>query len=254
VTKAPEHSDVEKAFRNGALLADAILWRSYEFRCPRYAIHILLVDDHGIFREGTALLIKSLDPSIQVSHARSAKECLDKAACSSLDLVLLDLGLPDNPGLDALSDLKHAHPDLPVVVLSGQEERETVLESIRRGAMGFIPKSSDDPKVLWHALKMAVSGAVTVPPSMTQLGDSRPVAGDLKPPARAQDLGLTPRQLEVLRLLVQGLPNKSIANRLDIAETTARGYVSELLAAFRVTNRTQLVLEVAKRGLALGRG
>ena len=65
-------------------------------------------------------------------------------------------------------------------------------------------------------------------------------------------MGLTPRQLEVLRLLVQGLPNKSIARRLDIAETTARGYVSELLAAFRVTNRTQLVLDVAKRGLLLG--
>ena len=71
-------------------------------------------------------------------------------------------------------------------------------------------------------------------------------------PTRGEDLGLTPRQLEVLRLLVQGLPNKSIARRLDIAETTARGYVSELLAAFRVTDRTQLVLDGAKRGLLLG--
>jgi DNA-binding NarL/FixJ family response regulator len=212
----------------------------------------LLVDDHGMFREGTALLLKSLDASITVAHARSARECLDKAAADSYDLVLLDLGLPDKPGLDALSDLKHAHPDLPVVVLSGQEERETVLDAIKRGAMGFIPKSSEDPKLLWHALKMAVSGSVTVPISITgesaaQIADANRVS-----PMRVQDLGLTQRQLEVLRLLVQGLPNKSIARRLDIAETTARGYVSELLAAFRVTNRTQLVLDVAKRGLVLG--
>jgi DNA-binding NarL/FixJ family response regulator len=212
----------------------------------------LLVDDHGIFREGTALLLKSLDPVIAIVHARTARECLDKAATTDLDLVLLDLGLPDKPGLEALSDLKHAHPDLPVVVLSGQEDHDTVLEAIKRGAMGFIPKSSDDPKLLWHALKMAVSGAVTVPTSMTIDATVPRPAMDRTAPTRAEDLGLTPRQLEVLRLLVQGLPNKSIARRLDIAETTARGYVSELLAAFRVTNRTQLVLDVAKRGLRLG--
>jgi DNA-binding NarL/FixJ family response regulator len=215
-------------------------------------INILLVDDHGIFREGTALLLKSLDPAIVVTHARTSRECLDQSATRHFDLVLLDLGLPDKPGLDALTDLKHAHPDLPVVVLSGQEERETVLESIKRGAMGFIPKSSDDPKLLWHALKMAVSGAVTVPASLTASQSAPRHESDHDQPRRLEDLGLTPRQLEVLRLLVHGLPNKTIARRLDIAETTARGYVSDLLAAFRVKNRTQLVLEVARRGLVIG--
>ncbi len=154
--------------------------------------------------------------------------------------------------MEALTDLKHAHPDLPVVVLSGQEERETVLEAIRRGAMGFIPKSSEDPQLLWHALKMAVSGAVTVPDALTKELPSPHAPADRARPISIEALGLTPRQIEVLRLLVQGLPNKSIARRLDIAESTARGYVSELLAAFRVTNRTQLVLEVARRGLMLG--
>lgn len=211
-------------------------------------MNILLVDDHGIFREGTALLLKSLDASITVAHARSARECLDKAATETYDLVLLDLGLPDKPGLEALSDLKHAHPDLPIVVLSGQEEREIVLDAIKRGAMGFIPKSSEDPKVLWHALKMAISGAVTVP-GIVSWPVTQPTEPDRAASTRPEDLGLTPRQIDVLRLLVQGLPNKSIARRLDIAETTARGYVSELLAAFRVTNRTQLVLDVAQRRL-----
>ncbi len=197
-------------------------------------------------------MLKSLDPGIEVAHARSARECLDIAATKNFDLVLLDLGLPDKPGLDALSELKQAHSDLPIVVLSGQEDRETVMESIRRGAMGFIPKSSDDPKLLWHALKMAVSGSVTVPQSIT--GNGAPPKSEPEQPApRVQDLGLTPRQIEVLRLVVQGMPNKSIARRLSIAETTARDHVSELLAAFRVTNRTQLVLDVGRRGLVLGK-
>ena len=100
-------------------------------------MNILLVDDHGIFREGTALLLKSLDPAIEVAHARTARECLDNAATMNFDLVLLDLGLPDKPGLAALSDLKHAHPDLPVVVLSGHEERETALEAITVSDLRF---------------------------------------------------------------------------------------------------------------------
>jgi DNA-binding NarL/FixJ family response regulator len=158
--------------------------------------------------------------------------------------VFLDLGLPDRPGLDALSDLKAAFPELPVVVLSGQEDRETVLQAIKRGAMGFIPKSSEDPKLLWHALKSAASGAVTVPASITI--KTRAPAPSSQTPA---GLGLTTRQRDVLHLLLQGMPNKNIARRLEIAETTARGYVSDLLALFRVANRTQLVLEVARRGL-----
>ena len=100
-------------------------------------MNILLVDDHGIFREGTALLLKSLDPAIEVAHARTTRECLDNAATMNFDLVLLDLGLPDKPGLEALSDLKHAHPDLPVVVLSGHEEREAVLEAITVSELRF---------------------------------------------------------------------------------------------------------------------
>lgn len=215
----------------------------------------MLVDDHGLFREGTTLLLKSIDPSIEVDSARSAQECLRKASEGGIDLVFLDLGLPDKPGLDALSELKAAYPELPVVVLSGHEDRATVLESIKRGAMGFIPKSSDDPKLLWHALKMATAGVITVPSSIARGEDRTGAPGHeisssvVDSSKKNGDLGLTARQWEVLRLLLQGMPNKSIARRMEIAETTARGYVSDLLAAFRVANRTQLVLEVARRGI-----
>jgi DNA-binding NarL/FixJ family response regulator len=224
-------------------------------------MRVLLVDDHGIVREGTALLLKSIDPSIEIAHARTAAECMAQVAAGRFDLVLLDLELPDRPGVEALSELKRNYPELPVVVLSGHEDRDSVLESIKQGAMGFIPKSAENPELLAHALKLAVSGAVTVPVSVFARNagatyspsSARPTSqASSDRPTKPQDLGITARQLDVLRLVVQGLPNKLIARRLDIAETTARGYVSELLAAFGVANRTQLVVEVARRGLVLG--
>ena len=211
------------------------------------------MDDHGIFREGTALLLKSLDPSVEVSHARTARECLDTAAAGNFDLVLLDLGLPDKPGQEALSDLKHAHPDLPVVVLSGHEDRETVLESIKRGAMGFIPKSSDDPKLLWHALKMALSGTVTVPASVSAIGESHTLPQQVLPQeiesraVRSQDLGLTARQFDVLRLLVQGLPNKSIAPHALLLIAFFIGDLVELRENIRLMLRRDADAGIAHR-------
>lgn len=206
---------------------------------------ILLVDDHGLFREGTALLLKSVNPDIVVDYARNARECMTAASAGEPDLVLLDLGLPDRQGLDVLQDLKAIHPDLPVVVLSGHEDPETVMESIKRGAMGFIPKSSEDPQILFDALRKAANGEVTIPTSVARPQNALQQDRGTSP----KKLGLTSRQVDVLRLLLLGLPNKSIARKLDIAETTARDYVSELLAAFCVTNRTQLVIEVARRGV-----
>jgi DNA-binding NarL/FixJ family response regulator len=218
-------------------------------------MYVLLVDDHGIVREGTALLLKSIDPSIEVAHARTAAECLAQVTAARFDLVLLDLELPDRSGIEVLIELKRDYPEVPVVVLSAHEDRDSVLESIKCGAMGFIPKSAENPQLLGHALKLAVSGAVTVPASMFNTSVGGPRQAPSQSPIRqvsSEDLAITPRQLDALRLVVQGLPNKLIARHLDIAETTARRRVSELLAAFGVANRTQLVVEVARRGLVLG--
>ena len=117
--------------------------------------------------------------------------------------------------------------------------------------MGFIPKSTDNPDTLWHALRMASSGAVTVPASIHST-PPRVTGAAGSPQATRAPTGVAPaltaRQQSVLDLLLQGLPNKSIARRLDIAESTARDYVSELLGLYGVTNRTQLVLEVTRRG------
>lgn len=213
---------------------------------------ILLVDDHGLFREGVSALLQAADPDLHVAHAVDAASAMAHLETHGAELVFLDLGLPDADGLAVLSRIKETHPDVRVVVLSGTEDRDTVLECIQRGAMGFIPKSTDNPDTLWHALRMASSGAVTVPASIHSRPPRVPDSESAAQPGKASTgntPALTARQQSVLDLLLQGLPNKSIARRLDIAESTARDYVSELLGLYGVTNRTQLVLEVTRRNL-----
>lgn len=218
-------------------------------------MEILLVDDHGLFREGVAALLRSFDPAVGLAHAGSGRECLEKIARQPFDIVFLDLGLPDRPGMEVLRALKAGWPDTAVVVLSGDESRDTVVAAIQAGATGFVPKSADRPETLWHAIRLAAAGGVTVPASVHAGGT--PAAAAPPPASRpvrqtAEGLGLTPRQFDVLRLLLLGLPNKSIARRLDIAESTARDHVSGLLAHFHVTNRTQLVLEIGRLGIVVG--
>ena len=101
---------------------------------------ILLVDDHTLFREGMRLVVSQLDPGCEIIEASTCQAAFDAAnAAADFDVILLDLGLPDLPGFEALSVLRETHPQMPVVVLSARDDRDTVLEALDRGAMGFIP-------------------------------------------------------------------------------------------------------------------
>jgi DNA-binding NarL/FixJ family response regulator len=210
---------------------------------------VLMVDDHAMVREGTRLLVAQQELGCELLEAGTwaeAKQLL--AGTSGLDWVLLDLALPDVDGLAALGELRAGHPDVPVVVLSASEDRAVVLECINRGAMGFIAKTSSG-KELADALRVVFAGGVYLPPSI--LGKptpSRPPEGGVMAAKREElaELGLTPRQIEVLELMVQGLSNKSIAQRLELAEPTVKTHVAAGLRALNVKNRTQAVFALAK--------
>lgn len=215
---------------------------------------ILLIDDHPLFRAGLELLLKELEPGTQVLHAGSCAEGIALALKKSLNLVLLDLSLPDGTGLECLRALKEARPSLPVVVISGQEmDRGMVEQALELKAMGFVPKSENADRVA-AALRTALAGGVFLPASLFDKapGNKPPPAPKLPEPIRAEDLGITKRQGEVLRLLVQGLPNKRIATKLGISLPVVKKHVSDLLAHFQVVSRTQLVAMVAQRGIHLG--
>jgi DNA-binding NarL/FixJ family response regulator len=214
---------------------------------------ILIVDDHAMLREGIRLLLdKHRFPCelLEASSCDEALKCLERNV--DVNWILLDLGLPDISGIDALQLLRKHFPSVPVVVLSGTEDRAQVLECINRGAMGFIAKSCDSVELV-RALRVVFDGGVYLPTGLFgQVSPARLVAAASVVSTTRRELsglGLTPRQIEVIGFLVQGLPNKSIAKRLDLSEATVKTHVAAGLRALNVKNRTQAVFAVAKMGL-----
>lgn len=198
---------------------------------------VLLIDDHPLFRQGLRTLLLPLDAELEIDEAGACAEALERLATAVYDLVLLDLKLPGQSGLDALEALREAAPAAPIVVLSGEDDPRTIRGAIDRGAMGFIPKSSTQ-ELLIQALRLVLAKGIYLPPAALDGMDA-----DLP--------SLTPRQLEVLRCVIQGLPNKVIARVLDISDWTVKQHVSEVLHRLGARNRTEAVYAAAKSGLRL---
>lgn len=217
------------------------------------ALKILIVDDHPLIREALRHVLTALDRDIVLLEAQNCAEALAAIAGNAdLDLILLDLGLPDADGFDALSQMRNQHPAIPVVVLSASEQPAIVMRAIDTGAMGFIPKTSSN-ELLLNALRLVMAGGVYLPLEVLrqQAATSAPAGADRAAPS-PRDLGLTARQAEVLALLVHGKPNKLICRELNLAEGTVKIHVTAILKALNVSNRTQAVIEVGRLGLKLG--
>lgn len=217
---------------------------------------ILLIDDHPLFREGVALLLKPLVEALETWEAGSCEEGFAlMAERGSADLVMIDLGLPGLSGLEGLAQLRRDHPDVPVVVMSSADDKDTVLAVLDAGAMGFIPKSSTS-QVMLGALRLILANGIYLPPSVFLGGRSMPPALPALAPAspttpgrRPAELGLTPRQADVLHLLLQGKPAKLIGRQLNLSLSTVKAHTSSVLRALNVTTRTQAVLAASRMGL-----
>lgn len=217
-------------------------------------MRILLVDDHTLFREALLHVLRQFDDAAVVIEAATAKEAIRLAAhYHDLDLILLDLGLPGLDGLCAMPELHETSPTVPLVILSASEEVPDVRRALAGGAMGYIPKSSSSRQMI-TALRLVLAGEVYVPPNLLAALEGLRTA-----PVQAAVVadeagvsGLTPRQIEVLRLMAQGLSNKAICKRLDVAEGTVKLHVAAVMRALGACNRTQAVIEATRRGLISG--
>lgn len=213
---------------------------------------LLLVDDHALFREGLALLLKDLHADLQLVHAANVEEAYRQAAQQDFDLILLDLGLPDESGMIALEHLRAAYESLPVVVLSSRDDQDTVLDAINRGAMGFIPKSVSSA-VMLDALRVILDRGIYMPhvaqPGYVPVTVPATTSAQTHPAVTPEALGLTPRQAEVLYQILQGKPIKLIARALNFSENTAKSHVSAILRALNVTTRTQAIVAASRLNL-----
>lgn len=203
-------------------------------------MNILIVDDHALVGEGIGLIIQTIRPGARVVHAATCQAGLAEARSQPFDLALLDLNLPDMSGFVALERLRQERPELPVVAISGREDRATVLRSLDLGAKAFIPKSADTTRFR-RAIEAVFQGKIFLPESVTAM----PPPAGVKA-AESSGWDLTDRQREVLSLLLTGLPNKLIARRLDIAESTVKIHVSAILRELKVTSRTQALIAAAR--------
>ena len=213
---------------------------------------VLVVDDHALIRQGLRPLLAQLaspgeDP-VRVIEAGGYAEALERiAAHPDLDLVLLDLRMPEVSGFAALADIEERHPDVPVVVMTGEEDPALVREAFDHGALGFIPKSSAPPVIL-AALRLVLSGGTYVPPQI--MATAFPPRPPTPVTAIAADrLGITPRQSDVLALLLAGKSNKIISRELNLAEGTVKNHVAAVLKALDVDTRVQAVIAAARLGL-----
>ncbi len=214
---------------------------------------ILVVDDHALIRTALRDVLGQLDRGLTMLEASDCRSAFDLIEGEpDLDLVLLDLNLPGMHGLAALEELRTRHPALPVVVLSSANDRASVMQALDLGAMGYIPKLSSN-EVLVSALRLVLSGGIYIPPEILARSGHLLATERGAPPRVPHDLGLSEREARVLRLLLEGKSNKLICRELDLAESTVKNHVTQILKALNVTSRTQAVIAAAQMGLVFER-
>ena len=215
---------------------------------------ILVVDDHVLIREALRGVLKELKGDAAILEAPDSRQAMQHIEGNpDVELVLLDLNLPDRSGFDVLAELRERHPAISVVMLSASEDRDDIAKALDLGALGFIPKSARRD-VMLGAFQLIFSGGIYVPPEI--LGRPQPPM-PARPSARAPsaaDIGLTERQMEVLVLMMQGKSNKAICRVLDLAEPTVKNHVTAILKALKATNRTEAVIAAGSLGLGPPRG
>ena len=208
---------------------------------------ILIVDDHPVLRAGLAALLRQVMTDIDILEAGSGREALEIAeGVPDLDAVVLDLVMPVMGGMQALAEFGRRHPATPRIVLSSSEEPEEAREALEAGAQAYVPKSAG-PQTVVYAIEAVMRGETYVPALMLSLLGVK--HGDDAAAGSSTKIRLTERQIDILRLLSAGQPNKIIAHKLDCSEKTVKAHITSIFKALNVVNRTQAAAAARQAGL-----
>lgn len=209
-------------------------------------IRVAVVDDEELVRDGLAAIVGSAPDLEVVATAGDAESALESVRRTSPDVVLMDVRMPGRDGIEATREVVALGGPTRVLVLTTVELDEVVLAALRAGASGFLLKSVPREQ-LWGGIRAVAAGDALLAPRITQRLIERHLAQE--PQGDGSSLGLTERQADVVRGVARGLSNKEIATELHLAETTVKGYVSEVLARHHLRDRTQLVVLAYESGL-----
>lgn len=207
-------------------------------------IRVLLADDHGVIRDGLGRLIASLDDVELVGVAADGAEAVARCEALRPDVVLMDLDMPVLDGIGATRQIMAAHPGTAVLVLTSFSDRPRIMGALEAGACGYLLKDVDADAVA-DGIRAAARGEAPLDPRAARtILDARTAPDPLA--------GLSEREREVLQALVEGLPNKLIARRLQISEKTVKSHLTRIFRALGVTDRTQAALWAERHGVGPG--
>ena len=217
---------------------------------------ILVADDHELFLKGLELILSDIDKDIQLVFAKDYNDIFDIIAKQQdFDLILTDLAMPGASWLDAIQKIHNTLPEAPIIILSAVFDKEIVQKTLDIGVYGYIPKTSSN-SVIIGAVNLVLSGGVYIPPELlhnttqnelTILKNVETIPQDQQVEDNVRIL--TSRQIEVLKLISQGMSNKQIAYELKLTEGTIKLHVTAILKILNVYNRTAAVSEASRLGL-----
>ena len=207
-------------------------------------MHLLIVDDHPLFREALASVVGLAYPAATLHEADGiAGACAILGAQPAVEIVLLDLSMQGVTGFEGLMAIRARAPRVPILVVSGLEDPRIIREALDHGAAGFVPKAVDRA-TLTRAIADVLAGGLFLPASLQAAAPAAPARHKASLAERVASL--TPQQLRVLSMIRQGKLNKQIAHELQVGDSTVKAHVSEILRKLDVISRTQIVIETAR--------
>jgi DNA-binding NarL/FixJ family response regulator len=206
-------------------------------------IRIVIADDHEIVLRGLRMTIEGEDDMQLAGEARDGSQAIELVEATRPDVVLMDIQMPEMDGIEATRRLRAMYPTLPILVLTSFSDDARLYSALRAGASGYLLKDVSGDQLV-QAIRGAAAGKPELHPEIARkLMTHMPAPED-------PFAGLTPRELEVLKMLARGMSNKEIALELVLTEVTVKGYVSAILGKLEVADRTQAALLAARYGLS----
>jgi DNA-binding NarL/FixJ family response regulator len=210
---------------------------------------ILLADDHALFRDGMRYVLQQLADEVEVLEAPNFPDAVRQMESHpEVRLVLLDLNMPGSDGSASVKLFTLRFPDIPVVVVSGVDQREDIERVMESGAVGFISKATPS-KVMLNALRLVLDGGIYLPPQLLQAAMPQIEPSPDRRHKVVNSYGLTQRQTEALTLLAHGLSNKEIAEKMGLAEGTVKIHIAAVYQVLRVTSRFEAMRVAERLGL-----